>query len=140
MSFPIVNGMRAIEFGTKGPFREELNALVLSGKKKATAGTLEWDYQAEGEPIEIVGERLAVLDSDGRHIATVQATHVAVTNFSQVPDEFALAEGEGDLSGDEFREGHLRYWTKEGLRINSETQIVLLYFDLVEVLAHKSGL
>ncbi len=135
MSFPRVNGLRGIEFGTPGPFREDLNALVIAGTKKATAGTLEWDYKAEGEPIETVGEHLAVLDSEGRHVATIMATKVDVVKFSDVPGEFALAEGEGDLSGDDFRESHLRYWTKVGLTITDETPIVLLYFDLVEVLA-----
>ena len=138
MSFPRVNGLRGIEFGTPGEFREELNALVLSGQKKATAGTLEWDYQAQGEPIEVVGEKLAVLSSSGEHVATIQATKVEVTSFSMVPDEFALAEGEGDLSGDDFRSSHMRYWSKAGLTITDETQIVLLYFDLVEDLRPSS--
>lgn len=140
MSFPIVKGMRSIEFGTKGPFREELNALVLSGKKKATAGTLEWDYQAESEPIETVGEKLAVLDSDGKHVATIQATKVVVSHFSDVPDAFALAEGEGDLSGADFRESHMRYWSNVGLTIKDETQIVQLYFDLVDDLSQSAAL
>lgn len=132
MSFPVINGLRGIEFGTKGDFREELNALILAGKKKATAGTLEWDYQAEGEPIETVGEKLAVINSDGVHVATIQTTKVEVRRFADVPTEFALAEGEGDLSGDDFRESHLRYWTNAGVAITDDTQIVLLYFDLVE--------
>lgn len=132
MGFPIVNGLRGIEFGTPGVFRDELNALVLSSKKQATAGTLEWDYLAEGEPIETVGERLAVLNNVGEQIAIIEATKVTVTKFSDVPDEFALAEGEGDLSGDDFRESHLRYWTRAGLKITDDTQIVLLYFKLVE--------
>ena len=135
MSFPVVNGMRAIEFGTKGAVREELNALVLMGKKRATAGILEWDYQTENEPIETVGEYLAVLDSNGRHIATIQTLRVDVVKFSQVPDEFALAEGEGDLSGDDFRASHMRYWSSHDLMINDDTLIVLQYFELVEDLS-----
>jgi len=131
MSFPVVNGLRGIEFGTPGTFREELNELVLKGIKRATAGTLEWDYEAEGEPVEVVGEQLAVLNSDGRHIATIKATKVHVVRFADVPDEFALAEGEGDLSGDDFRASHLRYWSKLGLSITENTQIVLLYFELI---------
>ena len=106
MSFPRVNGLRAIEFGTPGEFREELNALVLAGIKQATSGTLEWDYKAEGEEIETVGERLAVLSSSGEHIATIEATRVEIRKFREVPDEFALAEGEGDLSGDDYRKSH----------------------------------
>jgi len=132
MSFPVVNGLRGIEFGTKGEFREELIALILKGQKRATAGTLEWDYKAEGEVVEHVGERLAVFNSDGLHVATIQATKVDVVRFADVPTEFALAEGEGDLSGDDFRESHLRYWTRAGLTITDDTEIVLLYFDLVE--------
>jgi len=131
MSFPVVNGLRGIEFGTKGEFRDELIALILQGKKKATTGTLEWDYQANSEPIEFVGEKLAVLNNDGEQVATIQVTRVDVVRFADVPDEFALAEGEGDLSGDEFRKGHMRYWTKLGLTINEDTEIVLLYFDLI---------
>jgi uncharacterized protein YhfF len=134
MGFPVVNGLRGIELGTKGEFREELIELILSGKKRATAGTLEWDYRAQDEPIENVGEKLAVIDSDGNHVATIQASKVEIVRFSDVPDEFALAEGEGDLTGADFRESHLRYWTKSGLTINDETEIVLLYFDLVATL------
>ena len=132
MSFPVVNGMRGIVFGTPGEFREKLIALIVSGVKKATAGTLEWDYQAQGEPIETVGEHLAVINSDGNHVATIRATKVDVVRFSDVPTEFALAEGEGDLSGDDFRESHRSYWSRvEGLTITDDTQIVLLYFELV---------
>ena len=132
MGFPVVNGMRAIEFGTPGEFREELNDLVLKGIKRATSGTLEWDYQANNEPIEKVGEKLAVLSSEGKHVATIQATRVEPVRFADVSDEFALAEGEGDLSGNDYRASHLRYWSKQGLEITDDTQIVLLYFESIE--------
>ena len=140
MSFPRVNGLRSIEFGTVGEFRDRLNSLVLAGKKRATAGILEWDYKSEGEEIETVGELLAVLNSEGSQIATIKATKVEVRKFSEVPDEFALAEGEGDLTGEDFRESHHRYWSKLGLNISEETQIVLLYFDLVVKPENESGL
>jgi len=140
MSFPVVNGLRGIEFGTKGEFRDELIALILQGKKRATAGTLEWDYRANSEPIEFVGEKLAVLNNDGEQVATIEANRVEVVRFADVPDEFALAEGEGDLSGDDFREGHLRFWSRQGLTINDDTEIVLLYFDLISPINNESGL
>jgi uncharacterized protein YhfF len=132
MTFPIVNGLRTIEFGNPGESREKLISLILDGNKRATAGTLEWDYVAENEPIESVGEKLAVIDNEGRHVATIQATRVEVSRFADVPDEFALAEAEGDLSGDDFRESHFGFWSKLGLPITDETQIVLVYFDLIE--------
>jgi uncharacterized protein YhfF len=132
MVFPRVNGLRTVEFGNPGELREKLIALVLDGNKRATAGTLEWDYVAEDEPIESVGERLAVIDNQHRHVATIQATRVDVLRFADVPDEFALAEAEGDLTGDDFRESHFKYWSELGLPISDETKIVLVYFDLVE--------
>lgn len=132
MTFPLVNGLRSIEFGNPGESRDQLISLILDGNKRATAGTLEWDYMAENEPIETVGEKLAVLDNEGRQIATIQATRIEVTRFADVPTEFALAEAEGDLSGDDFRASHFAYWSKLGLEIKDETEIVLLYFDLVE--------
>jgi len=136
MTFPIVNGMRTVEFGNPGESRNKLISLILDGNKRATAGTLEWDYVAENEPIESVGEKLAVLDNENRHIATIQATRVEVRRFADVPTEFALAEAEGDLSGDDFRASHFAFWSKLGLDIKDETEIVLVYFDLIEDLRH----
>ena len=133
MSFPRVNGLRGIEFGTKGKQREKLNSLVLTGLKKATAGTLEWDYKAEGEEIETIGEHLSVLDNEGNQVAVIKATKVEVRKFSEVPDEFALAEGEGDLSGDDFRKSHSDYWSRMSIEVNSDTEIVLLYFELSDM-------
>ena len=40
MAFPRVNGLRALEMGTPGEFRDELNALILSGSKTTTTGLL----------------------------------------------------------------------------------------------------
>ena len=137
MSFPIVNGMRTIEFGNPGESREKLISLILDGNKRATAGTLEWDYIAENEPIETVGEKLAVLDNENRHIATIQVTRVEVKRFAEVPTEFALAEAEGDLNGDDFRASHFDFWSILGLDIKDETEIVLVYFDLIDDLRNS---
>jgi len=132
MTFPIVNGLRTIEFGNPGESRDTILSFLLDGNKRATAGTLEWDYVAENEPIETVGEKLAVLDNHNQHIATIQVNRVEVKRFADVPDEFALAEAEGDLSGDDFRESHYAFWTKNGSPITDDTEIVLVYFDLIE--------
>jgi uncharacterized protein YhfF len=137
MTFPIVNGLRTVEFGNPGESRDKLISLILDGNKRATAGTLEWDYIEENEPIETVGEKLAVLDNHDQHIATIQATRVEVRKFAEVPDEFALAEAEGDLNGDDFRESHYGFWSKLGLPITDDTEIVLVYFDLIEDLRKR---
>ena len=128
--FPRVDGLRSIEFGTPGPSRENLVNLVLHGNKRATAGLLH-DYEAEGEPVEHVGELLAMLDNDGGHVATLKVTRAEVVRFADVPDSFALAEAEGDLDAADFRASHLDYWTKAGETITDDTLVVTIYFDLL---------
>ena len=128
--FPRVDGLRSIEFGTPGTSRENLVNLVLHGAKRATAG-LRRDYDAEGEDVEHVGERLAMLDNDGRHVGTLRITRVEVLRFADVPDEFALAEAEGDLNAADFRASHLEYWTGVGEQVDDDTLVVTLYFDLL---------
>ena len=123
--------MRTLEFGTPGPSREKLVNLILHGQKRATAGLLIGDYEAEGEPIEHVGELLAIVNNDGKHVGTMKVTRVEVLRFADVPDEFALAEAEGDMNSADFRASHLAYWTRVGETVTDNTLIVTVYFDLM---------
>lgn len=129
MGWPRIDGLRALELGTPGGMRSRLNSLVLAGKKQATAGLVS-EYQDDGEAIETVGERLALLDDDGRSIATVEVTAVEVVPFSDVPWSFAHSEGEGDADLDEWRAGHLHYWQQRGVAVTDETPVVCLSFVL----------
>ena len=128
--FPVINGLRGIEFGTPGESRQKLVDLILYGNKRATAGLLS-EYETENEPLEHVGERLAVLDTNGNHVGTLEVTRVEVLRFADVPDEFACAEAEGDLDASDFRASHLAYWTRVGERVTDDTMIVTVYFTLV---------
>ena len=123
--------MRTIEFGTPGPSREKLVNLILHGQKRATAGLLIGDYESEGEPIEHVGELLAIVDNDGQHVGTMKVTRAEILRFADVPDEFALAEAEGDMNAADFRASHLAYWTRVGETVTDDTLIVTVYFDLL---------
>jgi uncharacterized protein YhfF len=131
MAFMRVDGLRTIELGNPGASRTALLDFVLNGKKRATAGLLEQDYEAEGEPIEHVGEVLVLLGNDSEEVGRVQVTKVELTTFIQVPDEFALAEAEGDLSAADFRSSHMEFWTSCGYEINNDTKVVLVYFELL---------
>ena len=132
MAWPRVDGLRALELGTPGHLREELNRLVLAGQKRATAG-LRSEYAEEGEPIEQPGEPLALLDSSGARVATVEVTGVEVMPFGAVPWSFALAEGEGDADLEEWRAGHRRFWEGEGTPVTDDTSVVCVHFVLRDV-------
>ena len=128
--FPVVDNLRSIEFGTPGKSRQTLVNFVINGDKRATAG-LAADYEKEGEEVEFVGECLSMVDNDGKHVATLQVTRVDTTRFADVPDEFALAEAEGDLNAADFRASHMQYWTKVGETITDDTMINQIYFTLL---------
>ena len=128
--FKVVDNLRSIEFGTPGESRARLIDFIVNGNKRATAGLLD-DYAKESEPIESVGECLAMLDNSDQHVATLRVTRVEVSRFIDVPDEFALAEAEGDLNAADFRASHSEYWSRIGETITDETQIVQVYFELL---------
>ena len=117
--------------------RERLVGLVLHGRKRATAGLLA-EYLAEGEPVEHVGELLAMVDNQGNHVGTLRVTRVEVLRFADVPDEFALAEAEGDLDAADFRASHLAYWTGVGEQITDDTLVVTIYFVLLPEIIRSS--
>jgi uncharacterized protein YhfF len=135
--FPRVDGLRSIEFGTPGESRQRLVDFVINGNKRATAGLVS-EYDAEGESVEHVGELLAMVDNDGAHVATLEVTRVEVLRFADVPDEFALAEAEGDLNAADFRASHHEYWTKTGETITDDTLVVTVYFDLLPEIVRRT--
>jgi uncharacterized protein YhfF/ribosomal protein S18 acetylase RimI-like enzyme len=128
--FKVVDNLRSIEFGTPGESRARLVDFIVNGNKRATAGLLD-DYAKESEEVESVGECLAMLDNNDQHVATLRVTRVEVSRFIDVPDEFALAEAEGDLNSADFRASHSDYWSRTGEIITDETQIVQVYFELL---------
>ena len=55
------------------------------------------------------------------------------TASADVPWEFASAEGEGDRDIDDWRAGHLRFWTRVGEHVTDDSAVVCEWFELVEV-------
>ncbi|MEW2589192.1 ASCH domain-containing protein [Micromonospora aurantiaca] len=128
--WPRIGGLRALALGTPGELRTRLNTLVLSGVKTATAGLVQ-EYDEEGEELEYVGERLVLVDDNNALVGVVEVTGVEVVRFADVPWDFARAEGEGDRSIEEWREGHGAYWARQGTPVTDDTRIVCLRFRLV---------
>jgi len=121
--------MRTLELGSVGAMRERLNALVLAGEKRATAGLVE---EYEDEPFEQPGERLVLVDDHGQRCGLVEVTGAERTTFGEVPWSFAQAENEGDTSIEEWRDGHRAFWQSEGVVVTDATPVSLVYFTLVD--------
>ncbi|NUW40487.1 ASCH domain-containing protein [Nonomuraea rhodomycinica] len=123
-----VDGLRVLELGTPGEMHRRLTELTLTGKKRATAGLLELDYHAEDEPLERVGERLALVDDSGAKAAELEVVDVQVVPFGEVTWEFAQAEGEGFRSVEHWREVHRRFWASEGYEVDDSSQVVCVHY------------
>ncbi|MEV4476841.1 ASCH domain-containing protein [Nonomuraea sp. NPDC049504] len=129
--WPRKDGLRVLELGTPGELRTRLTDLVLSGHKTATAGLLTLDYEAEGEEIEHVGERLALVGDSGERVGEIEITRVEVVPFAEVSWEFANAEGEGYASVAEWGESHVGFWRAYGVEVTDSTPVVCLWFRLL---------
>ncbi|QGZ48150.1 MULTISPECIES: ASCH domain-containing protein [Streptomyces] len=126
-----------------GPLRDQLVAAVLRGEKVSTTGLLA-EYEVENEELPEVGERSALIDSDGREVAVVEVTEVRVLPLGDVDLRHALDEGEGHRSVAEWRAAHERFWHSEEMReglgdrhftVDDSTVVVAERFRVVERLA-----
>jgi len=116
-------------FGDSRELCDRLLALVRSGAKTASCGALR-DFEA-GEDMPVVGRRDIALDWDGRPALMIETTEVTIRPFREVPEDFALAEGEGSF--EDWRRGHIEFFTRNG-GFDPEMELVCERFRLVEVL------
>ncbi|MBD9526684.1 ASCH domain-containing protein [Paracoccus sp. PAR01] len=120
----------SFKFGDSRELCDQLLALVRSGAKTATCGALR-DFD-DAEPVPQVGRRDVALDWDGNPALIIETTEVTLRRFCDVPEDFALAEGEGDF--DDWRQGHIAYFSRNG-GYDPDMVLVCERFRLVEVLA-----
>ncbi|WP_309074674.1 ASCH domain-containing protein [Paenarthrobacter sp.] len=104
-----------VEFAFPGPLRDRIISEVRSGRKTATSSLLH-EYEVGKEPLPAVGDRGAVIDSNGEQVAIIQITDVRIVPIRDVPLSHALAEGEGYATVAEWRAGHTKFWSSEAMR------------------------
>ena len=97
-------------------------AAILSGTKTSTSG-LVLGYERENEPLPMVGQLSAVVDSEDRRVAAIEVTEVRVVRLADVDLQHVLDEGEGDKSVAQWRAGHEGFGTAQRYGRNSATPI-----------------
>ena len=129
------------EFAFPGPLRDKLVAAILSGEKTSTTGLYEENVRT-GEVLTTVGERSAVLDSREERVAVIETTEVVVRRMGDVDLAFAIEEGEGFETVEQWREAHVRFFESSDLAailgdppvvVDDETLVVCERFRLIEV-------
>lgn len=130
----IYPGALAWHFGDSLELADELVQLVLSGVKTATCSSRS-SFQQEFERGEApcVGSYNIILNGTGQPMCVIQTVRMQLIRFCDVPSELASKEGEGDLSLAYWREGHKRYFEREGT-YSEEMELIFEEFELIEVL------
>ena len=122
---------------------DTLLQLYLDGTKHAGSG-LVVEYTQTGEALPCVGDYWIVLDAKQTPRCIVRTTRVVGHAFRDVPEEIAIAEGEGDLSLAYWRQVHREFYAPylECLGIDDLEQ-ALVVTELFEVVyrstEHDSG-
>ena len=100
--------LESFSFGDSPAMADELLGYVLAGAKTATCWSVRDGQQTE------VGKHMVVKDGAGRPRAVLETVSLEQRRFGEVGLEFALAEGEGDETLDDWRAGHRAYFTRNG--------------------------
>lgn len=106
-------------FGDSALLADELAALVLAGRKRATAGLL-WAYEAEGAPLPKPGNLTVVTLFSGQPVGVIETLDVRIVPFCEVDADFAATEGEGDGSLAYWRQAHSAFFGRECQRLGRE--------------------
>jgi uncharacterized protein YhfF len=118
---PTPRFLEAFHFDDNEPSANELAALVLCGRKRATAGLL-WAYEKEGKQLPRAGDLSVVTDFAGAPVCVIETIDVAVTPFDEVGEAFAATEGEGDGSLAYWHRAHTAFFGRECDRLGRSPQ------------------
>lgn len=139
---PSARFYEAFHFDDNQPSADELAALVLAGRKRATAG-LVCSYEAEGKPLPKPGDLSVVTRYSGEPVCVIETRRVRIVPFRDVGAEFAATEGEGDGSLAYWQRAHTAYFGRECQRLGRafapDLEVVCEEFEVVFRSAAPSG-
>lgn len=123
-------GSQAWQIGDNPDMANELADLVMKGIKTASCGSLA-SYLAE-ESAPRVGSHNIILNGQDEPVCVIRMTSMRLVRFSDVTEEFARKEGEGDLSLEYWRSVHKAFFTRAGF-YSDDMEIVTEEFEVVEI-------
>ena len=115
---------------------DHLAQLVIDGVKTATCSGHVF-YEIENEAVPSIGDYSIILNSKDEPVAIIKTIDVKLMPMNEVPEEFAIAEGEGDRTYRYWKEVHESFFIKElsdiGLEYSEDMMLVCERFELVDV-------
>jgi len=131
---PGAAAVSAWAFGMGPELETELAELVLAGKKRATASSLQATLM-DGEPMPQIGTYSVILDGTAVARCVIRTTQLTVTPLNQVTADFAAREGEGDGSLAYWMEAHRRFFRAEhealGIPFSETIPVICEDFEMV---------
>jgi uncharacterized protein YhfF len=119
--------------GSQTHITARLNAIAFAGHKTATTS-----YPVPN-PIHWGVNDLSVgLDENGEPAFVMRTTYLEEMNFEDVPDSFAVDEGEG--TAQEWREGHVEYYNREkngAFGVGAGKRVLIERFEIIWPLGIK---
>jgi uncharacterized protein YhfF len=119
--------LESFSFGDSPEMADRLLGFVLGGSKRATC----WSV-ADGQQT-YLSKQMVVLDGAGKPRAVVETIELKQRRFCDVDLQFALDEGEGDETLEDWRRGHRSYFKRNG-GFDPEMMLWCERFRLVEVI------
>lgn len=128
----------AWQFGASPDY---LAQLVVDGIKTATCSGHIF-YELENESLPAVNEYSIVLNSEDLPVALIKTIEVTVSPMNEVPEEFAIAEGEGDRSYRYWWNAHENFFREAlnevGREFSEDMLLVCERFELIDVINSES--
>lgn len=110
---------------------DSLAKLVMDGIKQGTASLLD-SYKHNNEPVSKAGDLSIITDWDGNPRCIIKTIKVWIYNFSDVPENFAAIEGEGDGSLEYWKKVHRSFFQAEtqemGIGFSDDSEIICEQF------------
>jgi uncharacterized protein YhfF len=117
----VVNATMSFGYPGDDGLGDRLLAAVVAGVKTATS-SLAVEY-LNGDPLPRTGQRLALVDHDGRSHGMVETTKVRIIPLNDVSHDVAHAEGEGYADAAAWRRGHEGFWSRIQHLIREESGV-----------------
>lgn len=115
---------------------DSLIALYLEGKKWAGSGLVE-DYESVGDPLPKVGNYWLLLNSKDEAACLLRTERIEFHKYKDIPVEIAVAEGEGDLTVESWKELHGKFFVphleKWGVKNLDDATVITEFFKIVAI-------
>lgn len=120
--------------GVDTEMADELVNLVLAEKKRGTCSVFDF-YKMNKETLPQIGQFDIILNGQGEPVAIIQIKKIELVQMDSIGEEFALSEGEGDLTYKYWYDEHKKFFMNEaeslGVEFNTQMELICENFEVV---------